>query len=114
MEPSEKPLSNSALSLEDDETNFKQAFAEVEQLLQELKQRHNQIQQAQYQKNDLQQQRQQLQAELQRIKDQLEALEVDLESRLFTWSSQREVFWQFVRFAGLGFVAALVLNAFIR
>jgi hypothetical protein len=45
-----------------------------------------------------------LHRQLQEISDRLEQLEADLESRLLSWSSLREPFWQIVRFGGLGVV----------
>lgn len=94
-----------------DGTDFEQAFVEVEALLQNLKERYLQIQTAKQRRTEFQQRLHELQAELSQVKETLEALEVDLESRLFSWSSQREVFWQVIRFVGLGIVAGLALKA---
>lgn len=52
-----------------------------------------------------------LKAELKQIQQQLEALEVALESQLFSWSGLKEVFWQAVRFGGLGIVIGWVLRS---
>lgn len=52
-----------------------------------------------------------LKAELKQIQQQLEALEVALESQLFSWSGLKEVFWQAVRFGGLGIVVGWLLRS---
>lgn len=109
---------------EDEE--FEQALEAIERDLQDLKQRYLQIQQDQQQRADLQKQLGQIQqslphqtaersanlkAELKRIHQQLEALDDALESRLLSWSSLREVFWQAVRFGGIGIVIGWVLKS---
>ncbi len=112
MNPSSKPSNSSDAPFDaKDGTEFEQAFAEVESLLQNLKERYLQIRTAKQHRTELQQRLHQLQAELRQVKETLEALEVDLESRLFSWSSQREVFWQVVRFVGLGIVVGLAFKA---
>ncbi|MCA1993960.1 MAG: DUF2203 domain-containing protein, partial [Coleofasciculus sp. S288] len=55
--------------------------------------------------------RQALQAELKRIKEELETIELNLESRLFSWGSLKEPFWQAVRFGGLGVVIGWILKS---
>lgn len=92
-----------------DEINFEQALENVERSLTELKNRYAQVQRDQQQLETLQQQKADLQkgtptleAELREIEQQLEELELHLESRLFSWSGLKEVFWQAVRFGGLG------------
>uniref|UniRef100_A0A832H600 DUF2203 domain-containing protein n=1 Tax=Oscillatoriales cyanobacterium SpSt-402 TaxID=2282168 RepID=A0A832H600_9CYAN len=99
-----------------EELEFEQELTNVERSLQELKQRYSQVQQdlatqAQLQerqetlnRNFKQRPTPQLKAELKQIATQLEELEVNLESRLFTWGSLKESFWQIVRFGGLGIV----------
>ena len=52
-----------------------------------------------------------LQRQLQEISDRLEQLEADLESRLLSWSSLREPFWQIVRFGGIGVVIGVILKS---
>jgi len=98
------------------ELDFDQELANVERSLQELKQRYAQVEQDQATQAQLQKQqaslKQQLKhrpsaemkAQLKQIETQLEELEVNLESRLFTWGSLKESFWQIVRFGGLGIV----------
>ncbi|HEY9806446.1 MAG TPA: hypothetical protein V6D04_07755 [Candidatus Obscuribacterales bacterium] len=109
------------------EAEFEQTLQELEQSLQSLKERYTQIQDDQSRQNDLQQRldqvqrdlrrtrspeiRQELQAELKQIWQQLEALEVALESRLLSWNSLKDVFWQAVRFGGLGVVVGWILKS---
>lgn len=95
---------------------FEQSLADAERSLQELKHRYQQVQTDQQHQVELQERRDrlrqefsqtrtpELQTELKQIKDQLETLEVNLESRLISESSLREIFWQMVRFGGLGLV----------
>ncbi|NJM56851.1 MAG: hypothetical protein HC857_04575 [Synechococcales cyanobacterium RU_4_20] len=52
-----------------------------------------------------------IQAELKDIQQQLEQIEVAIESQLFSWDSFREVFWQMIRFVGLGIVIGWVLKS---
>lgn len=59
---------------------------------------------------DLKQRLALLQADVTAIQSQLAEVEARLESRLFNWKSQQEVFWQILRFSGLG----LVLGYFLR
>lgn len=109
--PPQEPLPDAS-----DDLTFEQELAEVERSLQDLKARYAQVQQDQQQQAQLQQQREQirqtleqsgrsdLKVELKRVQEQLDALEVNLESRLFQWSSLKEPFWQIIRFGGLGVV----------
>jgi len=102
---------------------FEQDLEQVERSLQALKDRYYQVTKDQQQQQVLQvrltQVQQQmsrdrsrsLQQELKRIKNQLEELEVALESHLFSWSGLKEVFWQAVRFGGLGIVLGWVLRS---
>ncbi|KAM3090409.1 hypothetical protein ACKFKG_29585 [Phormidesmis sp. 146-35] len=117
MEPSQDPDRLSPSNLESD-LEFEQSLQSVERSLQELKDRHLQIQRDQKLQAALQTQRPlvgnskrsqldqgkspELQVELRKIEQQLEELEVSLESRLFSWAGFKEVFWQAVRFCGLG------------
>ncbi len=94
-----------------DGTQFEQALDQVEDLLRGLKQRYAQVQTARREKTELQQRLHKLAQELHQVKEQLEELEVDLESRLLSWRTHRELFWQIVRFVGLGFVLGQILNA---
>lgn len=52
-----------------------------------------------------------LHKQLQEISDRLEQIEVELESRLISWSSFRETFWQIVRFVGIGIIIGVILRS---
>lgn len=106
------------------EDEFEQAISEAEQSLQLLKERYAQVRRDQRRQAELQQRREQvrkelrtdsnrgsLQAELKQIKEQLETIELNLESRLFSWGSLKEPFWQAVRFGGLGVVVGWILKS---
>jgi DNA repair exonuclease SbcCD ATPase subunit len=56
-------------------------------------------------------QQQELKQRLTEIGSQLELLEVELESRLISWSSFREPFWQIVRFSGLGILIGVAIKS---
>ncbi|MEE3719789.1 hypothetical protein V2H45_23890 [Tumidithrix elongata RA019] len=100
---------------------------QAEQLLQEVKQRLSQVKTGQRDRQALQQQQADLQAEikqdlpseqkaqlkqeLDKITEQLELVEVDLESRLLSWNSFREPFWQIVRFGGVGVLLGVLLKS---
>jgi predicted RNase H-like nuclease (RuvC/YqgF family) len=98
------------------EAEFEQSLAAVEQSLQNLKDRYQQVKTDQQQQAELQERydrlkqslqpanTSELQPELRQIQSQIEALELNLESRLISESSLREIFWQVVRFGGLGLV----------
>ncbi|BAU10669.1 hypothetical protein_818 [Leptolyngbya sp. NIES-3755] len=94
-----------------DELPFDQALEKVERSLLDLKDRYAQVQRDGQQLETLQERKANLKsqgkshtlkAELREIEQQLEELELNLESRLFSWSGLKEVFWQAVRFGGLG------------
>ncbi|WP_199288985.1 hypothetical protein [Pseudanabaena sp. FACHB-1998] len=55
-----------------------------------------------------------LNLKLQEISDRLEQIEADLESRLLSWSSFREPFWQIVRFGGLGIIIGVILRSCVN
>lgn len=52
-----------------------------------------------------------LHQQLQEISDRLEQIELDLESRLISWSSFNEIFWQIVRFVGIGIIIGIILKS---
>lgn len=95
---------------------FEQELEAVEQSLKSLKERYQQVQQDQQTQAQLQQRQSQLEqqmqrspnpglkAELQQLQSRIDELEVNLESRLFSWDSFKEPFWQVIRFGGLGVV----------
>ena len=117
MQPSQDPdrLSTKPDS-DESELTFEQILETVERSLQELKERHAQIEHDQPLQKELEARSQtvrsqlrqskssSLKLELQKIETQLEELEFNLESRLFSWAGFKEVFWQAVRFGGLGIV----------
>lgn len=125
----EDPIQSSSPSSEPNppdggEDEFEQALSEVEQNLQALKERYEQVRRDRQRQVELQHRREQirpslrqssdrqaLQAELKQIKEQLETIELNLESRLFSWKSIREPFWQAVRFGGLGVVIGWLLKS---
>ncbi|MBW4648582.1 MAG: DUF2203 domain-containing protein [Kastovskya adunca ATA6-11-RM4] len=123
QEPSEPSATSSDPHL--NEADIEQAIAAAERSLIDLKERFAQIQRDQQRQNELQQrqkqikkeqrlpisQRQPLKAELKRIKTELETIELNLESRLFSWGSLKEPFWQAVRFGGLGIVIGWLLRS---
>jgi hypothetical protein len=49
--------------------------------------------------------------QLEKVGEQLEQIEADLESRLLSWSSFREPFWQIVRFGGIGVIIGVILRS---
>jgi DNA repair ATPase RecN len=118
--PSQRPNDSSAA----EPIDFEQALQELEQALQVLKARHAQVQLDQQRQQALQQRLGEVEraakaprrnraaaAELKQLRQQLEELELALESQLFSWSGLREVFWQAVRFGGLGIVVGWVLKS---
>ncbi|NJP10839.1 MAG: hypothetical protein HC866_16315 [Leptolyngbyaceae cyanobacterium RU_5_1] len=98
------------------EPDFEQELAGVERSLQALKNRYLQVQRDQQTQAHLRSRKEQikrplqhaasseLNAELKQIQAQLDELEFNLESRLFTWGSLKEPFWQIIRFSGLGMI----------
>ncbi len=106
---------------------FETALMEVERSLLKLKERYKQIQQAQKQKLDLEQRlntvSSQDTAEVEKINEELQQLTITLESNLLTeedvktllWEGIRqgllgEVFWQIIRFGGLGIILGWLLK----
>ncbi len=106
------------------EPDFDQALAEVERSLQSLQDRYAQVcadqdrqQSLKEQLHQTQRQYQQtrtksLRAELNRLQTQLDELEIALESQLFSWQGLREIFWQAVRFGGLGIIIGWLLKSY--
>ena len=114
-----------------DELDFEQLLQEVEQSLLTLKARYAQVQTDRQRQQELQQRqhdlkrnlkhqangqprrgdRPSLQAELKKVQQQLEELEVALESQLFSWGGLKEIFWQAIRFGGIGMILGWILKA---
>ncbi|MDJ0731533.1 MAG: hypothetical protein QNJ33_16240 [Crocosphaera sp.] len=106
---------------------FETALMEVERSLLKLKERYKEVQQAQKQKLDLENRLTTVSpedtAEVQKIKEELQQLTITLESNLLKdqeiktllWQGIRqgllgEVFWQIVRFGGLGIILGWLLK----
>ncbi|MBP0028403.1 hypothetical protein [Roseofilum sp. Guam] len=98
----------------DPQPDWEQSLMDLEESLSSLKQRYTQVKEGQQQKQDLQHRLGQLQTELKHIKEQLATLEVELESRLLSWLTVKEPFWQAVRFGGLGFAIGWGLHWWLR
>lgn len=114
---------------DDEAIDFDQSLKELEQSLLLLKARYAQIQLDQQRQQDLQQHKQQIEKQLQhslnqasqrelkrelkRTRQRLEELEVALESQLFSWNGLKAVFWQSVRFGGLGVVIGWFLKSLV-
>ena len=128
--PSQRPDSGPSSSdprSSDPETDldFEQSLQTAEQSLYLLKARYSQVQLDQQRQQALQQRLSEaerdyrrrsssaLQQELKQIRQQLDDLELALESRLFSWNGLREVFWQAVRFCGLGVVIGWLLKSLV-
>jgi DNA repair exonuclease SbcCD ATPase subunit len=95
----------------------KEKQPKLEARLSELKAeeaRYAQGQTAQSQPPDREAHLSQIKAELETVKTQLASTWEDLESQLITWRDKEELFWQFLRFAGIGFALALILNTFLK
>jgi hypothetical protein len=107
--------------------DLEQSLSEAEQSLLLLKARYTQVQTDQdrqqtlkIQLNQAQQQlkqprshaiRTELRREIRQLKTQLEAIELALESQLFSWKGLKDVFWQAVRFGGLGVIVGWLLRS---
>jgi len=139
MEPTEQtPLTDRP---EQDSDDVARSLLEAEELLNEVKARYAQIQAAKEKQPELEARLSELKAEearyaqgqsdpsqppdreahLSQIKTELETVKTqlastweDLESQLITWRDKEELFWQFLRFAGIGFALALILNTFLK
>ena len=118
------PLSN-------DDTEFVQELAAVEQALADLKYRYRDLQNALRQRDQLQKKQSEIELiqELAEINKKIQELSIDLESKLLTdadlqrilkrlyWEALkeegvlREWFWQIVRFGGLGFILGWILKS---
>ena len=120
------PGSDDASSADLDGMDFEQTLQEFERSLLLLKARYAQVQSDQQIQQELKQELTQVQShvlqsrskkrrielkrELKQLKARLEEIELALESQLFSWGGLREVFWQAIRFGGLGIVAGWLLK----
>ncbi len=128
-------MTDSPLPYPEDESDFARELSQTEQTLEQLKRRYHQIRQAQQQQAELQEQGvrigeewdknqlPELEQELQRINSQIQELSLILESELLTNEELMrlyqaeiragllgEVFWQIVRFGGIGVVIGWLLK----
>lgn len=105
-----------------EDTELDQALLELERSLEQLQARFLQVKQDRAEQRQLQQQLSQaeaalkqerspaLRSEVAQLKQKLEELEIALESQLLSWSWVREVFWQVVRFGGVGIIIGWLLR----
>jgi chromosome segregation ATPase len=135
MEPTEQNLPESTQPTEPyTPTDIAQSLEEAEEMLKAVKERYSQVQAAKNRQPELEARMQALNAEIetakqqsesetrvQELKAELEAVKAqlaktweDLESQLITWRDKEELFWQFLRFAGIGFVLAMLVNYFVK
>lgn len=109
--------------LAESEETFEQALERLEREVQGLRDRYEQVQRDQDRQTALsleaadirrslkRHRSRELQATLKTINQELAQLEVSLESRLLSWRSVREPFWQIVRYGGLGVVLGWLLRS---
>jgi hypothetical protein len=115
MEPTDQNLPESSPPSDSSEVlDVGRSLQEAEELLNEVKARYQQIQLAKTQQPELETRLNELKAELETAKANLARTWEDLESQLITWRDKEELFWQFLRFAGIGFALAMLINAFVK
>lgn len=123
MNSSPEPPTNSETILSPEEQEFEATLQQVEASLNVLKERYAQIQRDQQRQAELKNRLEEiqpnrrrertklLQEELKQIATELETLELNLESRLFSFSSLKEPFWQAIRFGGIGVLLGWLLKS---
>jgi DNA repair exonuclease SbcCD ATPase subunit len=106
--------------------DLERSLQEAEELLNHVKTRLTQVRSAQQKQAQLEDRlsglktdpgtvsQSDLSAELESVKSQLAATWEELESQLITWRDKEELFWQFLRFSGIGFGLAVFLNFLAR
>jgi DNA repair exonuclease SbcCD ATPase subunit len=116
MEPNEQNNPESAPSSPsvDGAEDVGRSLQEAEELLEAVKERYQQIQTAKAQQPELEARLSELKTELETVKTNLAKTWEDLESQLITWRDKEELFWQFLRFAGIGFAIAMLINIFVK
>lgn len=110
---------NEISEFENELLELERSLCDVSHSLFALKDRFFQVETDQELQAELQQRLQELEdselsemkVELNLIRQQLEVLEINLESRLFTWRSVKQPFWQVVRFGGLGMIIGWLLKS---
>jgi hypothetical protein len=130
-------MTDVSYSLPEDDSEFTRELGQTEQTLQQLKQRYYQIKEAQHRQSQLQQdgirlgeewenqQLPELERELQQINQQIQELSLVLESELLSnedlmriYKSELrsgllgEIFWQIVRFGGIGVLIGWLLKTY--
>ncbi|HEY9824028.1 MAG TPA: hypothetical protein V6D19_01160 [Stenomitos sp.] len=108
--PPESPSPQPTTDLED----IERSLQETEELLSTIKQRYAQVQQAKLQQPELETRLATLKEEINAVQSQLSQTWEALESQLITWRDKEELFWQFLRFAGIGFALAMLVNVFVK
>jgi curved DNA-binding protein CbpA len=98
----------------DEVADIGRSLQEAEEILGLVKTRYQQIQLAKTQQPELEARLSELKTELETVKTSLAKTWEDLESQLITWRDKEELFWQFLRFAGIGFALAMFINAFVK
>jgi hypothetical protein len=116
MEPTEPNAQESSQPVpsKDEVADVGRSLQEAEELLGLVKARYEQIQLAKIQQPELETRLTELKAELETVKTSLAKIWEDLESQLITWRDKEELFWQFLRFAGIGFGLAMLINTFVK
>jgi hypothetical protein len=116
MEPNEQNIPEPSPSAPPDDSveDVGRSLQEAEELLDAVKTRYQQIQTAKAQQPELEARLAELKAELETVKTNLAKTWEDLESQLVTWRDKEELFWQFLRFAGIGFAVAMLINTFVK
>jgi predicted RNase H-like nuclease (RuvC/YqgF family) len=115
--PSSEPLASAEAAAKKEPIQFEtieRSLQESEELLNHVKERFAQVQSSQAQQIDLEGRLSELKVEIESIKSQLAATWEELESQLITWRDREELFWQFLRFSGIGFALAMLLNFLIK
>jgi cytochrome c biogenesis factor len=110
---------NEISEFENELLELERSLCDVSRSLFALKDRFFQVETDQELQAELQERLQELEdselsemkVELNLIRQQLEVLEINLESRLFTWRSVKQPFWQVVRFGGLGMIIGWLLKS---
>jgi hypothetical protein len=117
MEPAEQNASESSQPMPSTDNGVEEigrSLQEAEELLGAVKVRYQQIHTAKIQQPELEARLLELKTELETVKIQLATTWEDLESQLITWRDKEELFWQFLRFAGVGFALAMLINVFVK
>ncbi|MDY6780947.1 MAG: hypothetical protein SW833_00020 [Cyanobacteriota bacterium] len=104
-----------------EEEDLGEAIAILERSLAEFKERYAQVRRDKQRYGELEAQRAKLErvserdgelkTQLQHLQQELDTLELNLESRLFSWRSFSQPFWQAIRFGGLGVVIGWLLKS---